>query len=130
MRKLNKKVTIKEGHKHHTATFYISGELVPLNFNDLALHVVLTANDNKHRKNYDATGLVGFLNDIIKIGYTFKQIRTQQDFKDMEKELTQIYKKYYPNRRNFVKLDVSCELPEIAEGLPDYPKQRKLFGGN
>jgi len=85
--------------------------MIPLNFNDLALHLVLTANDNCHRGNYPLTRLAEYLTQLVHLGYKFKQVKTQQDFEELEQELDKIFQKFYGRRMNLVNLKVDCELP-------------------
>ena len=114
------KRTVKAGHKHGTATFHLSGEMIPLNFNDLALHLVLTANDNCHRTNYPLTRLANYLTQLVHLGYRFKQVKTQQDFEELEKELDKIFQKFYRMRKKAVDLGVDCELPNKDGSINKY----------
>ena len=111
---------VKPGHKHGTATFYTSGDMIPLNFNDLALHLVLTANDNCHRTHYPLTRLADYLTQLVHLGYRFKQVKTQQDFEELEIELDKIYSMFYGKRKNFVNLEVDCDLPNKDGSMDNF----------
>ena len=112
---------VVKGSKHNTATYILEIELEEkgrhyLDFIDLALHIALKANDNKHRNDYPREKMAEFLAECVEKGYNHSEIIYYEDmdklWKDLEKTFKRFYRKIWKKKKQ---IDIVCELPRRSD---------------